>query len=60
MKRDMDLYRKILREVEASPTTLAAQEVEIGGITQDQIGYHAWMNAHGRRWSRSPTRRDRP
>ena len=45
MKRDMELYRKILREVETWPTTCSPKEVEIEGFTQDQIGYHAWMLA---------------
>ena len=45
MERDMDLYRKILREVETWPTTRVPREVEIEGFTQDQIGYHAWMLA---------------
>ena len=45
MERDMDLYRKILREVETWPTTLVPREVEIEGFTQDQVGYHAWMLA---------------
>ena len=47
MERDMDLYRKILREVKTWPTTLVPREVEIEGFTQDQVGYHAWMLAGG-------------
>ena len=45
MKRDMDLCREILIEVESWPTTLAPQEVEIEGYTREQIGYNAWLLA---------------
>ena len=39
MKRDMDLVRKVLLEVEAGPG-FAASKIEIEGYTQEQIGYH--------------------
>ena len=45
MKRDMDLCRKILIEVESWPTTLAPQHVVIEGYTQEQVGHHAWLLA---------------
>ena len=45
MKRDMELYRQILSEVESWSTTLAPKQVQIEGYAQDQIGYHAWMLA---------------
>ena len=45
MKRDMDLCRQILIEVESWPTTLAPQDVEVEGYTKEQIGYNAWLLA---------------
>ena len=45
MKRDMDLYRQILREVESWSTTLLPQQVKIAGYTRDQIDHHAWLLA---------------
>ena len=39
MKRDMDLYRQILREVESWSTTLMPKEVTIEGYTRDQIDH---------------------
>lgn len=45
MKRDMDLCRKILIEIESWPTTLDPQHVEIEGYTFEQIGYNAWLLA---------------
>ena len=48
MKRDMDLCRKILIEVESWSTTLAPQEVEIEGFTREQIGYNAWLLAEAK------------
>ena len=47
MKRDMDLCRKILLEVESWDTTVAPREVQIDGYTEDQIGHHAWLLADG-------------
>ena len=43
MKRDMDLCRRILLEVEQWPTTLEPREVEIDGYSPDQVDYHAWL-----------------
>ena len=48
MKRDMDLYRQILREVESWSTTLMPKEVTIEGYTRDQIDHHAWLLADER------------
>ncbi|MCY4376113.1 MAG: DUF2513 domain-containing protein [Spirochaetaceae bacterium] len=45
MKRDMDLCRRILFEVEQWETTLAPTRVEIDGYTADEIGYNAWLLA---------------
>ena len=45
MKRDMDLCRKILIEIESWPTTLGPRPVEIDGYTDEQIGYNAWLLA---------------
>ena len=47
MKRDMDLCRKILLEVESWDTTVAPRKVQIDGYTEDQIGHHAWLLADG-------------
>ncbi len=43
MKRDMDLCRQILMEVEKWPTTRAAKDVQIDGYTPEQAGYHSWL-----------------
>jgi hypothetical protein len=43
MKRDMDLMRKMLLAVEASPFGYAPQPLTIEGYTADQIGYHAYL-----------------
>ena len=40
MKRDMDLIRNILLEVEARPTVTGIDLVEIPGHEQDEISYH--------------------
>jgi hypothetical protein len=48
MKRDMDLYRQILREVGSWSTTLMPKEVTIEGYTRDQIDHHAWLLAQTR------------
>ena len=45
MKRDMDLCRKILLEVESWKTTLGPQQVEIDGYTEDEVGYHGKLLA---------------
>ena len=45
MKRDMDLCRRILFEVEKLPTTLAPTKLEIEGYTDDEVGYNAWLLA---------------
>ena len=45
MKRDMDLCREILFEVERWQTTLAPTEVEIEGYTEEEVGYNAWLLA---------------
>ena len=45
MKRDIDLYRKILLSVEAREGTVGPEEVEIEGYTEGQIGYHAKLLA---------------
>lgn len=43
MKRDMDLIRAILLEVEAAPSGFAPSNIEIPGYTQEQIRYHAYL-----------------
>ena len=45
MKRDMDLWRKLLLEVEASDTYSVPFAVEIEGYSQPQIWYHT-MQLH--------------
>jgi len=40
MKRDMDLIRKILLEVESDVHGFAPQKIEIDNYTQEEIGYH--------------------
>ena len=40
MKRDMDLVRKILLAIEASPTGWAPRNPSIEGYNEWQIGYH--------------------
>jgi hypothetical protein len=41
MKRDMDLVRTLLLEVEKHPAGFAPGEMKIEGYTSEQIGYHA-------------------
>ena len=48
MKRDMDLCRKILAEVETWETTCSPGTVEIDGYDAGQIGYNAWLLAEER------------
>jgi len=45
MKRDMDLCRKILIEVESWPTTLESKEVKIAEYSPDEVHYNAWLLA---------------
>ena len=47
MKRDLDLCRKILLEVESWDTTVAPRNVQIDGYTEDQVGHHSWLLADG-------------
>ena len=43
MKRDMELVRKILFEVEKQESGLAPSRLEIEGYTPEQVGYHAYI-----------------
>jgi len=43
MKRDMDLVRAILIELENYPTGGAPSAIEIEGYTSGEIGYHAYI-----------------
>ena len=45
MKRDMDLCRKILLEIESWPTTTAPDIVVIEGYSTGAVGYNAWLLA---------------
>ena len=47
MKRDMDLWRKILRSVEAREDTGDPVWAELEGYTDGQIGHHAKLLADG-------------
>ena len=47
MKRDMDLCRKILIEVEKRPTTTAPDLVVIEGYSTGEVGYNAWLLNQG-------------
>ena len=43
MKRDMDLVRKILLELEDTPYELGAFDLELEGYSPDQISYHVML-----------------
>ena len=45
MKRDMDLIREILLQVEARPTVTGIDLVEIPGHEQEEISYHVKLLA---------------
>ena len=47
MKRDMDLCRKILIEVENRPTTTAPDLVVIEGYSTGEVGHNAWLLNQG-------------
>ena len=43
MTRDLELIRKLILTVEASPTGYAKNDFEIEGYSPEQIGYHAYL-----------------
>ena len=43
MKRDMNLIRKIMLQVEARPSVNDWDLVEIDGRAQEEISYHVWL-----------------
>ena len=43
MIRDLNLIRKLILAVEASPTGYVQDEIEINGYSEEQIGYHAYL-----------------
>lgn len=43
MKRDMDLIRAMLLQVEAHPHGRAPDKIEIAGYTEEQINFHAFL-----------------
>lgn len=43
MKRDMDLIRAMLLEVEANPHGFVRDKIEIANYNEEQIGYHAYL-----------------
>ena len=45
MKRDMDLIRQILLQVEARPTAQSIDLVEVPGHEQEEISYHVKLLA---------------
>jgi hypothetical protein len=45
MKRDMDLIREILLQVEARPTAQSIDLVEVPGHEQEEISYHVKLLA---------------
>ena len=40
MRRDMDLVRDILLQIEAYPSSLAPEELIIEGYSDEQVSYH--------------------
>ena len=48
MKRDMDLVRKILINLEGESSGYAPQELSIEGYTEEQIGYHVLIMIEAR------------
>jgi len=43
VKRDLDLIRKLVLAVEASPTGYVRENIQIDGYTPEQIGYHSYL-----------------
>lgn len=43
MKRDLELIRKLVLQVEAIPTGYIKEEIEIEGYSAEQIGYHSYL-----------------
>ena len=43
MKRDMELIRKLILQIEDSPNGSAPSQLQIEGYTAEQIGYHAYL-----------------
>ena len=43
MKRDMELIRKIVLEIEDAPSGYAPQNFEFEGYTSEQISYHGYL-----------------
>ena len=43
MTRDLELIRKLIFVVEASPTGYVKDDLEIEGYSPEQIGYHAYL-----------------
>ena len=45
MKRELDLCRQILTEVEKWPTTVTPTKAEIEGYSDDEVNYNVWLLA---------------
>ena len=45
MRRDIDLCRHILIEIESWDTTQIPKQIRLDGYSKDQTGYHAWLLA---------------
>jgi hypothetical protein len=43
VKRDMELIRKMVLEIEDAPTGYAPDEFDIEGYTPEQIAYHSYL-----------------
>jgi len=43
MKRDMDLIREMLLEIEANPDPMDGPSLDIGGRSRDEISYHVML-----------------
>lgn len=43
MKRDLELIRKLVLAAEASPSGYVKDDLEIGGYSPEQIGYHSYL-----------------
>jgi hypothetical protein len=47
VKRDMDLIRKIILNIEAAPHSFAFDDFQIEGYTSEQIAYHSYLLIQG-------------
>ena len=45
MRRDIELIRKIVLQIESLPSAYAFEKLAIDGYTDEQIGYHCYLIA---------------